>query len=224
MKNFCDKCSVEIESSVSHCPLCGRCVNEHLVGETSTHQNFPSNLKFLKDKKRAMVAIIWFLIFGNVLSVILEFALTGTLNTSVHILVATVFTFLGIIFPIRSNWAIVNYHSVFYLAFVGYMLFLSSFLTNGVWAIEYVIPLFALAFSVSNFIMVLTDEYTRSEYFLPMLILVVIVIFSFAFNYFNANIMWPSISAFCSVLTFTLLLMVIRRTKLGELLFKKLHF
>ena len=110
----------------------------------------------------------------------------------------SVFAFFGVIVPIKNNWSLVNYHSVFYVAVTLYIIFLENYTNSFGWGIVYVIPLFVLAFSVYNFLMILSNRNNRTEYILPMFILTTIATVAFSYNYFSGLVLWPSLSAFFS--------------------------
>ena len=139
-------------------------------------------------------------------------------------MLGTIFAFIGIIWPIRHNWSMVNYHSIFYVSFSVLIVLIELYSKSFGWGMIYVVPLFALGLSVYNFGMVLSNRDTRSEYILPMFILTVIAIISFIINRANHFIIWPSLSAFFATISFSTVLIVIRRTKVGKVLDKKLHF
>ena len=224
MQNYCSKCNVELETSISHCPLCGKCINEELVGKEIFHENFPSDHKFQKEKKEALKATALVLVLANFITVFLELLLEGNISFSLNLMVASTFAYFGMIVPIKNNWSLVNYHSIFYIMFSLYIVFLENYTNSFGWGISYVIPLFALAFSIYNFGMVLSDIKNRSEYILPMFILTIIAIISFAFNYFAALTLWPSLVAFLAVISFVSVSFVFRSAKTLKSLAKKLHF
>lgn len=224
MKNYCNKCNVELENTASHCPLCGKCVSEELVGKEILHDNFLTDYKFQKNKKEALRATAFVLILANFLTVFLELLLEGNIDFTIHVAVATAFTFFGIIIPIKNNWSLVNYHSIFYISVSLYIVFLENYASSFGWGITYVIPLFVLAFSFYNFGMVLSNIKNRSEYILPMLILTTIAIIAFIVNYFGALKLWPSLSALLAVITFVSISFVFHSSKILKALAKKLHF
>jgi hypothetical protein len=224
MKNYCNKCKVELEQSVSHCPLCGKCINEKLVDKEVLHENFPTDHKFQKDKKEALRATASLLILANFLIVFSELLLEGDINFSIYVAVSTLFVFFGIIIPIKNNWALVNYHSIFYVAFTLYIVFLENYTNSFGWGITYVIPLFATAFSVYNFAMVLSNIKNRIEYILPIIILTVIAIICFALNYFGDLMLWPSLVAFLTTISVISVSFIFRSSKILKALAKKLHF
>lgn len=224
MKNYCDKCKVEIDENVAYCPLCGRCCREELIGEDLVFKNFPNDTKFIKSKEKAFRAIISLLVWGNLLSIASELFFSGTFTWSFVLLISTIFAFIGIIFPIKNNWSSVNYHSIFYLCFFAFIIFLENYTNSFGWGVQYVIPLFCLAFALYNFYMVLSNIKNRYEHIIPMLILMFTAIGVFIFNYAHNYIMWPSITAFFTTIGFTILLLVFKSTKIGKALFRKVHF
>lgn len=224
MKNYCNKCNVELERSVSHCPLCGKCINEKLVGKEILHENFPTDHKFQKDKKEALRATAFLLILANFLTVFSELLLEGDINFSIYVAVSTIFAFFGIIIPIRNNWSLVNYHSIFYVTVTLYIVFLENYTNSFGWGITYVIPFFATVFSVYNFAMVLSNIKNRSEYILPIIILATIATISFALNYFGNFTLWPSFVAFLTTISVISVCFIFRSSKILKALAKKLHF
>lgn len=222
MNQFCSHCNVQLEEFVSHCPLCGKCVNEANVNK-NMHENFPSGEVFRLNKQKAYKAATSLLMLGNLLCLFIEFLLFWKISWSLHVLVASIFTFFGIIRPIYENWRLVNYHSVFYIMFTGYIVFLENYTQSFGWGIGYVIPLFAFTFAIYNFIMILTNIKNRSDYILPMFILLTISIICFSFNYVNKLTLWPSMLSFLTLLSFTVISFVFQSSKILRALAKKFH-
>ena len=83
MKNFCDKCNVQIEEEVIYCPLCGRCCNEHNLGKEVVYANFPSDKVFKNKIRQGFNIITTLLILGNLLSIGAELLLYGTFTWNV---------------------------------------------------------------------------------------------------------------------------------------------
>lgn len=223
MKQFCDACKVSLEEHISHCPLCGKCVNESLVDKKDSHENFPSDEQFKKEKKEALRAIVYMILLGNFLASLTELLLFKTYTWSLHVLVASTFGLFGIIIPIKNNWYLVNYHSIFYICFTLYIIFLENYTNSFGWGITYVIPLFCLGFGLYNFIMVINNIKTKSDYILPMIILFIISTISFSINYYNDLTIWPSLSSFLTLISVTFICFAFRSSKLVKALSRKFH-
>ncbi|MGD9901158.1 MAG: DUF6320 domain-containing protein [Spirochaetales bacterium] len=223
MNNYCDKCKVEIEEKVSHCPLCGRCINEELADKPVVHENFPTDHKFQKDKREAKRAIITGLLLINAFSIVCELLLCHTFVWSLHILIGSIFAFFALINPIMNNWSLVNNHSIFYILFVPYVIFLENVTNSFGWGITLVIPLFVVAFSLYHFSMVLSNLNTRAEHFLPMIILTFISIGSFIYNYVAGLTLWPSLAGLLVSIAAVAFLAVFKSEKIAKILAKKFH-
>jgi len=223
MSQFCKYCNVALETTVSHCPLCGKCVNEQLEGKKNLHEHFPSDNVFKMSKQKALKAIVLLLLLGNAICLFVELLLYKTVSWSLHILVASVFSYIGIIRPINQNWRLVNYHSILYIMFTGYIIFLENYTNSFGWGLIYVIPIFVLTFSINNFTMILSNIKNRFDYFLPMLILLTISIITFIICYAGNFTLWPSLSAFLATISFTFISFIFHSTKILGALAKKFH-
>lgn len=223
MENICDKCNVQLNSYEAYCPLCGRCVNEENIGVTPSYNNFPSGDTFKKRRNNAFKLIIGLLLIGTLLSVLSELIIYKTIDFNYYVITGILFLLIGVIYPIKNNWTLVNYHSIFYFTFSAYILFIETYTGSFGWGLVYVIPLFALGLSLYNFFMVLSNLNTRSEYILPMFILTFISTISLIANYNITSIIWPSLSAFFASVAFTLILMLVRAPKIFKFLKQKFH-
>jgi hypothetical protein len=223
MSQFCNQCNVQLEDTISHCPLCGKCINVEQINSVVKHEHFPNDKVFQSKKQKAFKALTCFLLLGNVISLFVELLLFQTVSWSLHILVASVFSYVGILRPLHQNWRLVNYHSIFYIMFALYILFLELYTNSFGWGFSYVIPLFALAFSLYNFILILSNIKHRFDYILPMLILLTISTVSFAINYVNSYTLWPSLSSFLTSISLTFISFIFHSNKILKALAKKFH-
>ncbi|PKK96114.1 MAG: hypothetical protein CVV59_00275, partial [Tenericutes bacterium HGW-Tenericutes-4] len=137
MSQLCDSCKVQLEDTVSHCPLCGKCVR---VIEKTTHEHFPSDEVFKNKKEKALRATTLLLLLVNAICLFVDLIMFKTLSWSLHILAASTFAYIGVIRPIHQNWRLVNYHSIFYIMITLYIIFLENYTNSFGWGITFAIP------------------------------------------------------------------------------------
>ncbi|PKK96011.1 MAG: hypothetical protein CVV59_00800 [Tenericutes bacterium HGW-Tenericutes-4] len=104
-----------------------------------------------------------------------------------------------------------------------YIIFLENYTNSFGWGITFAIPLFALAFSIYNFGMILTNIKQRCDYILPMLILLTISTICFIVNYVGGYTLWPSLAAFLALITFTFISFIFHSNLILRALAKKFH-
>lgn len=216
----CDKCDVNILDDISNCPLCGRDISN----KAETSQNFlcyPNNKQW-KDRRNLIVNIfLWFVIIGTVLSGVVELLIFKQYRYNFYVLTGATLAVVDIILPIKYRWSFNAISIVASLTLCAYILFLELFTGSFGWGVYYVIPLFLLFMTLYSLtIILIRNYYKRFEFVISLLIITILSIALFLYNYISKGVVWPSLVIFLTSVTCFVFLLIFRFRKVKQALEK----
>ena len=212
----CDKCNVNILDDISNCPLCGRDISN----ETETSQTFlcyPNN-KTWKDKRNMIVNVfLWLVIIGTVLSGVVELLIFKQYRYNFYVLTGAMLAVVDIILPIKYRWSFNAISIVASLTLCAYILFLELFTGSFGWGVYYVIPLFLLFMTLYSLtIILIRNYYKRFEFVISLMIITILSIALFLYNYLSKGVVWPSLVTFLTSVTCFVFLLIFRFRKVKQ--------
>lgn len=207
--NFCDKCKVNIESGVHHCPLCGRSVDN--TPNESNITRFPDYTKFYKHRLHITTVLARILVVLALLSVIINFIVPFTSFWSGYILACVFWVIIGVLIPTRYRMSL-SAQTKFQIFGISAVVVVAEVLTNTFgWGVGYVIPFVLLAYAIVCSIMLIVKGYVNFDYFLPMAFIAFCSILLYVLNKFVFKLeIWPALLPLCLSLLVILFLFVFR--------------
>lgn len=216
----CDKCNVNILDDISNCPLCGRDISNK--NETSqTFLCYPNNKHWSDKRNLTANMFLWLLIIGTIISGVIELLIFKQYKYNFYVLTGTMIAIFDIILPIKYRWSFNAISIVATLTLCAYILFLELFTQTFGWGVYYVIPLFLLFMTLYSLTIVLIrNYYKRFEFVISLLIITVISIVLFLYNYISKGIVWPSLVTFLTSITCFVFILIFRFKKVKQALEK----
>lgn len=206
---FCDKCSISLDENLTHCPLCGRCVDEK-PNRTASFKNYPTNEKWTNKRNMALSLTFWLIVISCVLAISSELILLRQFWWSWYVITSSILAIICIYLPIKQRWSYASTSAIVTIFVSAYILFLELFTNSFGWGLCYTIPMFILFMSVNSLTTMIVRKNNRLEFLLPLFICALISTAIFIFIFVKGYTIWPALTTFFTTWTLFVLLMIIR--------------
>jgi len=227
MNNYCNNCKIYVEDDRSHCPLCGKCVNEENLNKPRKFNLFPDYKWHKKRKNIALfIVLVSFFIslitFGSV-----EFFAFNSLHLSAYVLVGLTYIFIAFIMPSLKRWGFSAIAISQILLTSVLIVFIEVYSNTFGWGISYTVPAFMVASSIAVYAVMLSRGYYQRSNCYPSLCCVIISVIIFALSvtvYKGVIPFWPSLTSFVVSIVLFVSLFVFKRKKIIKGLKKDFNF
>ncbi len=217
MENFCNSCNLYVESDRSHCPLCGKCVNEDNLNKARKFNYFPDYKWHKKRKNVATLIVLVSLVLFDLIFCLGEFLFFNQFNIGPYVLVGTAYIYVACILPSLQMWSFsaISFSQVVLTTLL--FVFIEFYSNTFGWAINFVIPSFILASSIAIYIVNLSRGYYARSNFYSSLCCVIIssVLFALSLTIFKGVVrIWPTLVSFVVSVVLFITLFVFKRKKI----------
>ena len=194
--SFCDKCNVKVEENQSHCPLCGRCVNESLVGFDKPVGRFPDYTSFKRHRMHVSTVLLRILLVLVVATIGVNLLLDWGNFWCLYVVAGGVATCLGVLVPIRFRLTLASQTRLQTVAVALIIIVAEVFSKTFGWGVGYVIPFFMLSLIIVSAIMTIAKGYVEFDYVRPTIFLFVCSVLLYVLNRFVFFVpAWPALVA-----------------------------
>jgi len=188
--NHCDKCNVNVETGIHHCPLCGRSVDDTPKAIKVTR--YPDYAEFYKHRLHVTTSLSRILIVLTLASVIVDLIFSFGSFWSTYVIAGAFLVLVGILLPIRyrMSFSMQVKFQIFGLSAV--ILIAEIFTKSFGWGVGYVLPFVLALYSIITLVMLLVKGHINFDYFLPMAFIAFCSILLYVLNKFVFHLeLWP---------------------------------
>lgn len=233
----CISCRLEVDDSLTNCPLCGRFINDSCQASPFAYPNVDKSYVW-KNSVLALLRSIMIsavLICGGINFFILIFNGNSIIDVrqfwSLYVLVSALVINYTILMPIEHGsffWKEIILSFFFYLLFLLFIDFFTADKPPWGWSVTWVIPLMICIISLVFFIFNLSGKTDPAGSVSALFVMLIFagVVFSASIVFytipdlFGKAAVLPSFIALCETACFSIILGVLRRKALK----KKFHF
>lgn len=186
----CDKCSVDIESGVHHCPLCGRSVDDTPKALKVTR--YPDYAEFYKHRLHLTTLLAKILIVLTFACVAVDLIFSFGAFWSTYVLAGSFLALIGVLLPIRYRMPM-SMQVKFQIFGLAVVIVIAEVFTNSFgWGVGYVLPFVLGIYSIIAMIMLICKGYINFDYLLPMAFIAFCSILLYILNKFVFHLeLWP---------------------------------
>ena len=188
--NHCDKCKVDVENGIHHCPLCGRSIDDTPKALKATR--YPDYAEFYKHRLHLTTLLAKILIVLSLACVVIDLIFTFGQFWSTYVVAGAFLVLVGVLLPIRYRMSLsmqVKFQ-IFGLAVV--IVILEIFTKTFGWGVGYVLPFVLGLYSIITLVMLFVKGYINFDFFLPMCFIAFCSILLYVLNKFVFHlVLWP---------------------------------
>lgn len=210
--NYCDRCKITINNSQTHCPICGRCVND---AEVDKKDKYPDYKSFVRSNFYRAGMLIRGLLILTLVAILANIFVDIKHLWSMYVLAGSIAVYLVILVPIRYKTTFALQMKFVTIGIAQLALTVELMTHTFGWGMGYVVPLLLLGQMFICAIFAICKGYINFEYIRPTLFLLICSLLLVILNCYVLNVVhWPSVSAFllCLACFSFLLLFRYRRT------------